>query len=352
MLNTKHRRALLGLALSSFFAVVQFRLIIMLFDADYGRAVDAAAGVLAGKPHWRSFQARVLAPFLIDRISPLFPSFFDAHVCFSIVTLTVMGYLAWRLGWRVGANLTAAMLALFVFETSFSFLLAPHWLYAWDYLDVIVFLVFVDFVVAGKSWPWFVALWAIGIFSRETAAFISVWMIFEALSRRYFARQPVGGGERLDRGMLIAGIATLVLSVAIVEAVTRALFIEEVGPKIFNDVAGEGGRMFYALRIAKNFDIAIDSLTRFQYEMPFVILIYVGVTLVLALGIIRADRRRYLALGLTYIAHITTTLVFGILDETRIFLEQIPLLILGTLVLTHMGCRPERAPRFGIGDDP
>ena len=122
--------------------------------------------------------------------------------------------------------------------------------------------------------------------------------------------------------MLIAGIATLVLSVAIVEAVTRALFIEEVGPKIFNDVAGEGGRMFYALRIAKNFDIAIDSLTRFHYEMPFVILIYVGVTLVLALAIMRADRRRYFALGLTYIAHITTTLVFGIWTKPKSLLSR------------------------------
>ncbi|MBV8118990.1 MAG: hypothetical protein JO081_03510 [Alphaproteobacteria bacterium] len=352
MLNTKHRRALLGLALSSFFALVQFRLIIMLFGADYGRAVDAAAGVLAGKPHWRTFQARVLGPLLIDRISPLFPSFFDAHVCFSIVTLAVMGYLAWRIGWRVGANLGAAMLALFVFETSFSFLLTPHWLYAWDYLNIIVFLVFVDFVVAGRSWPWFVALWAIGIFSRETAAFIAVWMILEALSRRYFARRPGGGGERLDRGMLIAGIVSLVLGAAIVQAITRALFIEEVGPKIFNDVAGEGGRAFYALRIAKNFDIAIDSLTRFQYDMPFVILIYLGVTLVLAIGIMRADRRRYFAFGLTYIAHIATTLVFGILNETRVFVEQIPLVILGTLVLTRLNGRPERAPGFGIGDDP
>ncbi|MGA8759017.1 MAG: hypothetical protein WB611_22430 [Stellaceae bacterium] len=115
MLNTKHRYALLGLALSSFFALVQFRLIIMLFDADYGRAVDAALGVLAGKPHWRQFQARVLAPFLINVVSPLFPSFYAAHMCFSIVTLAVMGYLAWRLGWRIGANLGAAMLALFVF---------------------------------------------------------------------------------------------------------------------------------------------------------------------------------------------------------------------------------------------
>jgi len=352
MLNTKHRHALLGLALSSFFALVQFRLIIMLFDADYGRAVDAAAGVLAGRPHWRTYQARVLGPFLIDLISPLFPSFYDAHVCFSIVTLAVMGYLAWRIGWRIGANLGAAMLALFVFETSFSFLLAPHWFYAWDYLDIIVFLVFVDFVVAGMSWPWFVGVWAIGIFSRDSAAFISVWMIFEALSRRYLLRQPGGGEERLDRGMLIAGIVSFVLSAVIVEALTRALLIEEVGPKIFKDVAGEGGQMFYLLRIGLNFDLAIDSLTRFYYDMPFVILIYVGVTMALALGIMRADRRRYFALGLIYFAHIGATLVFGILNETRVYVEQIPLVILGTLVLTRTNGGPERTPRVGIGDDP
>jgi hypothetical protein len=268
------------------------------------------------------------------------------------VTLAVMGYLAWRLGWRVGANLGAAMLALFVFETSFSLLLTPRWFYAWDYLDIIVFLVFVDFVVAGRSWPWFVGLLAIGIFNRETAAFIAVWMILEALSRWYFARGPRGAGERLDRAMLIAGIVSLVLSAMIVEAVTRALFIEEVGPKIFNDVADEGGHTFYILRTALNFHRLIDSLTRFQYDMPFVIPIFVGLTLIFALGIMRADRQRYFALGLTYIAHIATTLAFGILTETRVFVEQIPLVILGTLVLTRIGGSPERAPRLDIGDNP
>jgi hypothetical protein len=262
-----------------------------------------------------------------------------------------MGYLAWRLGWRVGANLGAAMLALFVVETSFFFLLAPPWLYAWDYLDIIVFLVFVDFVVAGKSWPWFVGLLAIGIFSRETAAFIAVWMIFEALSRWYFARRPGGSGEGIDRAMPIAGIVSLVLSAAIVEGVTRALLIEEVGPKIFKDVAGEGGQI-YALRIVQNFHIAIDSLSVFQYQMPFAILIYVSVTLILALSVMRADRQRYFALGLTYIVHIAVTLVLGILTETRIFVEQIPLVILSTLVLTRIGCRTELEQDVGIGEDP
>ncbi|MGA8759016.1 MAG: hypothetical protein WB611_22425 [Stellaceae bacterium] len=66
--------------------------------------------------------------------------------------------------------------------------------------------------------------------------------------------------------MLIAGIVSLVLSAAIVEGVTRALLIEEVGPKIFKDVAGEGGQI-YALRIVQNFHIAIDSLTVFQYQI-------------------------------------------------------------------------------------
>jgi hypothetical protein len=288
---------------------------------------------------------------LIKVVSPLFPSFYAAHVGFSIATLAVMGYLAWRLGWRIGANLGAAMLALFVFETSFFFLLAPPWLYAWDYLDIIVFLVFVDFVVAGKSWPWFVGLLAIGIFSRETAAFIAVWMIFEALSRWYFARRSGGSGERLDRTMLIAGIASLVLSVAIVEVVTRVLLIEEVGPKIFNDVAGEGGQI-YPLRITQNFHIAVDSLTVFQYQMPFAILIYVGLTLVLALSVMRADRQRYFALGLTYFVHIAVTMVLGILTETRIFVEQIPLVILSALVLTRSDGRPELVQHPGIDDDP
>jgi hypothetical protein len=112
-MTAAQRRAALGAGLSAFFALAQFRLIVFIFGPNYGRAVDAAAGVLSGHPHWRDYQPRVLGPLLIDVASLVLPSFLAAHVVFSIVTLAVMGYLAWRLGvarWRAQAGLRPGQL--------------------------------------------------------------------------------------------------------------------------------------------------------------------------------------------------------------------------------------------------
>jgi hypothetical protein len=257
--------------------------------------------------------------------------------------LTAMGCLAWRIGWRVGGQLSAALLALFVCHASFAFLLAPPWLYAWDYLDIVIFLVFVDFVVAGRPWPWFVALLAVGIYSRETAAFIAVWLILEAASRWYFVLRRDAANARLDRTMLIAGIVCLILSAVAVEAVTRALFIEEIGPRIFGDAPrGEGGQI-QAMHLVINFKIAANALNLLRPDVNVVIPVYLCFGLAMAIGIMRTDRR-YFALGLTYIAHQMATVTFGYLTETRIFVEDIPLLILATLILSRGGAASAPAP--------
>ncbi len=346
------RSATLGAGLATFFALVQFRLIVLVLGPNYGRAVDAASGVLSGHPHWRAFQPRVLGPLLIELTSLVFPSFLAAHVFYSIVTVAIMGFLAWRLGWRLGGTVGSALLALFIFEASFAFLLSPPWLYAWDYLDIIVFLVFVDFVVAGKPWPWFTCLLAVGILNRQTTAFVAVWMIFEALSRWHFGRKDRRPAP-LDRTLLAAGIAGLALAVAIDEAITHMLFIEEIGPKIFTDVGPEQAGQFQKFQLFVNLPIVWRSLTQFQYALPFLILIFLVLCVALAVALMRVDRR-YVALGLTFIAMVLADFAYGHFTETRVYVELIPLVVLGVLVLVHGAALPpvpsaaRRGPRNSL----
>jgi hypothetical protein len=338
MMTEKRSAVLLGTGLSVFFALVQFRLIVLVLGPNYGRAVDAAAGVLNGHPHWRAFQPRVLGPLLVELTSLVLPSFLAAHVFYSIATLAVMGFLAWRLGWRYGGTIASALLALFAFEASFAFLLSPPWLYAWDYLDIIVFLVFVEFVIEGKSWPWFACLLVIGILNRQSAAFIAVWMILEALSRWHFGRKD-RHAVPLDWTFLAAGISGLVLAMAIDEAITRMFFIEEIGPKIFTDVGPEKAGQFQKFQLFTNLRLAWGALTQFQYTLPFLILVFLGVCLALAVALMRTGRR-YVALGLTFITMVLADLGYGYFTETRVYVELIPLVVLGVLVLTRGAAAP------------
>src|SRR5215468_10652410 len=84
--------------LAAFCAVAQFRLIAMMYQVWYGRAVEAAYGVVIGMPHWRSYQSRVLGPFAIEGLTKVLPDYLSAHVLLSIAALTIAGFLAWRLG--------------------------------------------------------------------------------------------------------------------------------------------------------------------------------------------------------------------------------------------------------------
>jgi hypothetical protein len=348
MTSAKRNAALLGIGLSALFALVQFRLIVFVFGANYGRAVNAAKGVVDGRPHWRVFQNRVLGPYLVEGLSQALPSYLVAHVVYSIATLAVMSYLAWRLGHRLGGSIGSALLALFVFEAGFAFLLSPPWLYAWDYTSIILFLLFVTFVAEGKSWVWFTGLTVVAMFNRESAEFPALWMILEALVRLYRTRHQ-SQGERRDWLMLIAGILCLIAGYALVEYLRRTLLIEEVGPKLFPDANQQPGQI-QMLQLFTNLELASGMLTQFRYDMGFLILVFLAVSTALTIAITRVEGGRYLALGLTFLVMEGASFTFGYLTETRIFVEMIPLLVLAALLLSRPAIPTAATPEGPIPD--
>lgn len=330
----KWRLAFLALGLSVFMALLQLRLMMVFFDADYGRSINAGMEVLLGQPHWRTFQPRVLGPWLVERLSHLIPgaNFAAAHLVYSLASLVAMGMLSWRIGWRVGGTRASALVGFLVAQMAFTFMLMRPWLYAWDFSDIIVFLLFVDFVVAGKGWHWFVVLFAVGIFSRQTVALIAVWMIVEGGLRRWQGKRLSVEERREDTGLIITGSVCLVGGAILVELLTRNLLVREIGPLIFHDTPDKGG-VFQAMALERNLRIAFDAFTHVEAFPSLPIVAFLGLSLTMAIMIARKAPQQYLALGLVYGLHWIATLTFGLLTETRIYVEMIPLLVLATLML-------------------
>src|SRR5207249_2203785 len=129
---------------------------------QYRILVGGAHGVVTGHPYWRIAQSRLLGPWLVQAMTPLFHSYLGAHVAYSLIAVTVAGVLAWRIGGWLG---------FLTLQFCFTALLSPPWLYVWDYFDLVAFLVFVQFVRAGRPWPWFVGLYAVAILNRDSAQF-------------------------------------------------------------------------------------------------------------------------------------------------------------------------------------
>ena len=66
------------IAASAVCALFLVRVIVLFYQKDYGRAVDAARGVVTGHPHWRVYQSRVLGPWMVKLLA--YPGLFTGRV--------------------------------------------------------------------------------------------------------------------------------------------------------------------------------------------------------------------------------------------------------------------------------
>jgi len=339
--SARTRFHLAGAGLSVGLAFAQFRLIAMVLGENYRRSVEAALGVVAGRPHWRMYQSRVLATHAVAGLARLMPSPSSAHVLFSIVALAVAGWLCWRLGHRQ-AGTRGALLAIVSFHACFAMLLSPPWLYAWDFVDAIVFILFVQFVAEGRRWPFFLGLFAIGLFNHEVAMFVAAWMIVDPVARWVSGRRKPGA-PAFDRTPAQVGLICLGASVLVVDWLRDALLIEEVGPKIFSDAPKDAGGSFH-WRLLDNLSAIGRAFTVFDYWMPFVVVLFLLAVIAILIALVRRDPGRYLGLAITYFALGGSLLVFGLVLETRVYVVLIPVVVLGALVLPAQD-GPEQGPR-------
>ncbi len=303
-------------SLAVILALVQFQLIAFVLGGGYGRSVEAAHDVLLGRPHWRVYQSRVLSPYLIDTLTPLFGSFLAAHVFVSIVALILAGLMAWRIGHRI-AGTRGGLTGLLVFHASFAMLLSRPWLIAWDYIDALVFLIFLDFVLTDRSWRWFVGLFAVAIVNHEIALFIPVWLVCDGLVRR-------------DRRRALIGLTSLVSGILILETLRRLLLVEEMGPTIFLDAPKHAGGSFH-FRL-------FDNLARLAYGDSQMLVVGVFLLGVLAIAgwLAWQDPTRFLGLALMQLALIGSLLTFGVVQETRLYVVLIPIVVLGSARFLHV----------------
>lgn len=303
-------------------AVAQFRMIAFILGQTYNSSIDAANGVVHGTPHWLLYQSRVLGPYTVALLAPLFGNFSLAHVFFAITTQAIAGYLVLAtVARRFGTD--AAWGAFFLFQLLFTLALSKSWLYAWDHYSLIEFILFTEFVLAGKDWRWFTALFAVGIFNRESALFISLWMILQPLVDGWIERRRL---PDLNWRMLGAGLATMAAGLITVHVLRSVLLVHEMGPEMFHlpELAGKSVHV----KLDGNLAFLWETVSQFTLTFDILIPAFLLTVLVIALRLARHDPRRYLALALTQGAMLLSLLTVAVLQETRVLLDLIPFVAL------------------------
>ena len=290
---------------------------------------QTSLGVTTGHPLEKLFQSRVLGPYLIKALS--FGSinhYGAAYVFFQIATVAIAAFLCWRLGRKYGGSDKNALFALMLFVMCFAMLLSPPYLYSWDFIDIIVFLVFIDFVLSDLSLPWFLGLFAIAIWNRDSANFIALWLIVDPAVRFFYERRYNLPKTPLNWHRVIAGIICIGVGLLIAELLKENLLVEETGPK-FGMTTDVGNR--YNLALGRN----IYFLSHPFSELKFWIAVpFIAVVISFGMKLVRLDPQRYLSIFLIELSMLLALLLAGLFGETRVFLILVPFLVISSVLVS------------------
>lgn len=328
------------LALCVALALLEARVIRQMFGTLYRLSVDAAAGVLAGTPHWRVFQSRQLGPRLVQATALVVGDFERAHVLCTVALLSAAAYLVYRSVLRRTGDAAKGLVSLLSFSLLTVFCLSRPWLYIWDFSGALLFVVFNDLVARERRPGAFALLFAVAIFNRESALFLAAWMVVDPLCRYAVDRLAGRAPGPLDLRMMAAGGALLAAGGALVELLRDKLLVREIGPQIVGGpVPGAGPRFHYM--VPDNL-LALKVLARAPLDLSLHALVPLFWVAYLAFCALLAwrDPRRLLGVALMHAAMLASAFVVGLVFETRIYFELLPLVAVH--LWTAVGSPPDR----------
>ena len=333
-LNLLANKNLIGLWFSILFAGLQFRIITFVLKENFELSLKAAEGVLNGYPHWRVYQNRLLGPLIFQAGKYIFKDSLFAYILISILLISIAGFIVWKIGDSKG-GLRLAFSILCVFHILFTFTLNLYWLYLWDYISLVIFLLFVESVISKRSILWFLGIWFVGIFNHENAVFIGTYLIADSLVPLIINRINNINSEfiNFDVKKIFIGFSCVTLSTLIVEFLRNTFLKEAIAPSVFGlniDPNIMPFQLFKNFKILKSTTSTIDYYSTQTLPIIFFLLTIVLITILIFLK----NPILYGGFSLNYLLFIASLLMFGVFYETRIYINLIPLCILGAIVLT------------------
>jgi hypothetical protein len=204
-------------------------------------------------------------------------------------------------------------------------------LYPWDFIGLNIFLAFVDFVISERPWYWFCTLFAVAIFNRDSSQLIALWLILEPIFCRITQRKLT---RRISLVMMLSGVLCIAIGQWIIGYLRTSMLVQEVG---FDELGGipKGYGTNYFWNLPMNLDFLqhstqAESLVDFVYNfLPLAMFIMAIVFIV----VVVYKELRFFALAMTFAVSFVLILMFGVTPETRVFIETIPLIVLGSCLL-------------------
>jgi hypothetical protein len=276
------------------------------------------AAIRAGRPAFRAWQHRILAPALIAQVSNITGSHLESVKLFSNLMWGAANLLLFWIMRRKGANLPRSVLAVAVF--GFVHLLILYKLeYPWDGIDVLLFLVCGYWAARQGSLLWLTPILLIGTFNHETVLYVPAWYLLSTLD-------PARRSRRLRQDVIAAALGSIVIVTAIA-ACRHFLFVggPDFGPAFGPESPGqtfEAPTPFVSNNIHIRHNLQQLLVEDWRHGRAFMNAGIVAALLsLIALGL-KAFTRDITALAWSALV-VATIFCFGYQSETRLYLPLV-----------------------------
>jgi hypothetical protein len=295
--------------IATFLALCTLKLFFALHKPGFDDLIAATKGVVSGRPHWIAYQNRILGPYLVLAITKLGLSFRYALILFDSVLLIAQSWLLVYLFGQFKLQNSTRLLFLVIFL--FSFLaLHNYWFYPWDSIDLIVFTFF-SYGVA-KEFPvkYFVGLFIVAIFNRESALFIALYILLEGINVNTTAMKV-----NIIPKKLIVGITLLICGVLITHFLRISLFISQAeGMPPDNPAENQ-------LNFSQNiYDLLIGNFT----NSNFIVSVGIFSLLCILVSNMKSYNTAQMKSAVMVLILTVNIFIFGLINETRMFLILLP----------------------------
>lgn len=325
-------------------SIALFRTMMALHDGNLALLSEMSYAVTQGKPYWIAFQNRLMGPYLILWGSKLGYSYLVAFQFFVFATIAIQQAVLYAVLRNMALSLKQISMYMAMFWLLF-LTFQHYWYYPWDSIDTIVFTILAWGVLKSKGTGFFVFLFAIALLNRESALFIALYLVIDAFE---FSAGAVSYAKAfsirlVDKTRLCVGAALTVLGLLYVKLVREYLFV--VSANGTDDVKYRA--LGNHVRLTDNLEDLYFNI--FSRDVSTTVLL-IGIVIYLAYGfkaMSMASRKLVILLQLM----VLNILIFGFVNETRIYLILLPLFLL-LYVGMHEGATADRKPsEVGIQGD-
>lgn len=311
ILDKNTLRTLRGYLFAALIAAATYRLFVGYHWPHLKQLLDASQGVLEGKPHWLTYQNRLLGPYLELMISKFGMHRGDAWKVYNFIFLTLESLLLFGLLKKEGRTTSQSLHAIVIFF--FCFIVLQHyWFYAWDALDLVLFTLFAFGILQRQKTSYFIVLFIVAIFNRESALFIALFLIVDAFS---LSVRPLSI-KLVNYAKLGLGAVLIFAGMAYIKAIRHALFISKPdgNPDTEHETIGNHFQLWQNLE---------DFCTNFS-NAQFVISIALVGSIYYFAKHIRTYTESELKCFIMMMALIANIMLFGLINETRMHFILLP----------------------------